>query len=226
MPRGARIFLAMLQGIWAIIFDFDGVLVDSEPLHEWAIREAVRPLGWTFSTERFFAEIVGRGDENAFRKIAEWNGERVEEERVAAQLRVKWGLMAQGIEQEKFTVQPGAVELIRAAKRRGLVAVCSGSVRETVGTMLERIGVRDVLDALVCGDDVARMKPAPDGYLLAAKILGVEPGACLAIEDTPTGIRAGKSAGMRVVGVCHTYPREKLHEADVVVERIGEIVLG
>ena len=65
-----------------------------------------------------------------------------------------------------------------------------------------------------------------DGYLLAAKILGVEPGACLAIEDTPTGIRAGKSAGMRVVGVCHTYPREKLHEADVVVERIGEIVLG
>lgn len=225
MPRGARIFSAMLQGIRAIIFDFDGVLVDSEPLHEWAIRETVRPLGWTFTTERFFAEIVGRGDENAFRRIAEWNGANADEERVAAQLKVKWGLMGQGIDAEKFTIQPGAVELVRAAKQRGPVGVCSGSVRETVGTMLERIGVRDVLDALVCGDDVPRMKPAPDGYLLAAKMIGVEPGACLAIEDTPTGIRAGKSAGMRVVGVCHTYPREKLHEADVVLDRIGEIRL-
>ncbi len=225
MPRGARIFLDMLQGIRAIIFDFDGVLVDSEPLHEWAIRETVTPLGWTFTTERFFAEIVGRGDENAFRKIAEWNGAGADEERVAAQLRVKWGLMAEGIEQEKFTIQPGAVELVRAAKARGPVAVCSGSVRETVGTMLERIGVRDVLDALVCGDDVARMKPAPDGYLMAARMLGVEPGECLAIEDTPTGIRAGKSAGMRVVGVCHTYSAAKLEEADVVVGRIGEIRL-
>ncbi len=216
----------MLDGIRAIIFDFDGVLVDSEPLHEWAIRESVRGRGWEFTRERFYAEIVGRGDENAYRRIAEWNGAVISEEEIGRMLKVKCGLMGAGIDAGKFTIQPEAAGAVRAAKGRGPIAVCSGSVRATVDAMLRRIGLRDLLDALVCGDDVARMKPAPDGYLLAAGILGVEPRECLAIEDTPTGVRAGKSAGMRVVGVCHTVGREMLSEADFVVERIGEIRIG
>ena len=216
----------MLTGIRAIIFDFDGVLVDSEPLHEWAIRESVGARGWEFTRERFFAEIVGRGDENAYLKIAEWNGATIDESGIRALLADKWRLMEEGIEAEKFTIQPGAAEAVYAVKRRGPVAVCSGSVRATVDSMLRRIGLRDVLDALVCGDDVARMKPAPDGYLLAAERLGVAPAECVAIEDTPTGVKAAKNAGMRVVGVCHTVGREMLGEADYVVDRIGEIRWG
>jgi HAD superfamily hydrolase (TIGR01509 family) len=212
----------MHERIRAVIFDFDGVLVDSEPLHEWAIRESVRPMGWAFTRERFFAEIVGRGDENAYRRIAEWNGSAVADERIGELLREKWRLMGEGIAAGKYSVQPGAPEQVRAAKGRGPIAVCSGSVGSTVRPMLERIGLLGLLDAVVCGDDVARMKPAPDGYLLAAKKLGVEPGACLAIEDTPTGVKAAKNAGMRVVAVCHTVGREMLAEADVVVERISD----
>jgi len=213
----------MQERIRAVIFDFDGVLVDSEPLHEWAIRESVRPHGWSFTRERFFAEIVGRGDENAYRRIAEWNGAAAADEHVRELLEVKWRLMGEGIAAGKFSVQPGAAEQVRAAKGRGPVAVCSGSVGSTVRPMLERIGLLGLLDAVVCGDDVPRMKPAPDGYLLAAKKLGVEPGACLAIEDTPTGVKAAKNAGMRVVAVCHTVGREMLGEADEVVASIGEI---
>jgi HAD superfamily hydrolase (TIGR01509 family) len=213
----------MLDGIRAIIFDFDGVLVDSEPLHEWAIRESVRPLGWDFTRERFFAEIVGRGDENAYRKIAEWNGAAIDERAIRAVLVDKWRLMAEGIEQGRYSIQPGAPEAVRAAKRRGPVGVCSGSVRGTVVPMLGKIGLLDELGTVVCGDDVARMKPAPDGYLLAAERLGVSPGECLAIEDTPTGVRAAKNAGMRVVGVCHTVGREMLLEADEVVGRIADL---
>ncbi len=216
----------MLHGIRAIIFDFDGVLVDSEPLHEWAIRESVRPLGWDFTRERFYAEIVGRGDENAYWRIAEWNGAPMDEAGIRAILLEKWRLMGEGIAADKFTIQPGAAEAVRAAKRRGPVAVCSGSVTSTVDLMLRRIGLREVLDVLVCGDDVPRMKPAPDGYLLAAKKLGVAPGECLAIEDTPTGVKAAKNAGMRAVGVCHTVERDMLHEADYVVSRIAAIRWG
>jgi beta-phosphoglucomutase len=215
----------MLSGIRAIIFDFDGVLVDSEPLHEWAIRESVRPRGWDFTRERFYAEIVGKGDENAYRRIAEWHAAPMDDAQIRAMLEEKWRLMGVGIAADKFTIQPGAAETVRWARARGPVAVCSSSVRSTVDGMLRRIGLRDELDALVCGEDVPRIKPAPDGYLLTARTLGVPPQECLVIEDTPTGVRAGKSAGMRVVGVCHTVQREMLHEADVVVERIGEIRL-
>ena len=216
----------MLEGIRAIIFDFDGVLVDSEPLHEWAIRESVREIGWTFTRERFYAEIVGRGDENAYRKIAEWNGAAISDAGIGAMLKDKWRLMDVGIHADKYTIQPGAAEAVHAAKRRGPVAVCSGSVNATVDSMLRRIGLRDVLDTLVCGDDVPRMKPAPDGYLLAAKQLGVAPSECLAIEDTPTGVKAARSAGMREVGVCHTVGPESLHEATTVLGSIRELDLG
>jgi beta-phosphoglucomutase len=210
----------------AVIFDFDGVLVHSEPLHEWAIRESVRALGWDFSTERFYAEIVGRGDENAYRLIAAWNGGEMAEGGLRDLLVAKWDLRDRGIEENRFHVQPGAVEAVRAAAARGPVGVCSGSVRRTVVPLLRRIGVLETLGTVVCGDDVPNMKPAPDGYLLAARRLGVEPSRCLAIEDTPSGISAAKSAGVHVVAVCHTMGAEKLGEAHRVVQRIGDINLN
>jgi beta-phosphoglucomutase len=210
----------------AVIFDFDGVLVDSEPLHEWAIRASVAPLGWEFSTEAFYASIVGRGDENAYRKIAEWNGAGLGEARLRGLLKDKWALMDRGIAEGRFTVQPGAREAVEAARAVGPVGVCSGSVRPTVVAMLRAAGLYELLETVVCLDDVGVMKPAPDGYLRAAANLGVEPGACLAVEDTPTGVRAARNAGMRVVAVCHTVGPDDLREADLVVDRITQVPLG
>lgn len=209
----------------AVIFDFDGVLVDSEPLHEWAIARTVEPRGWTFRHEQFLAKIVGRGDENAFRRIAEWNGRALDEREMPELLRQKWTFMGEGIRAGKFTVQPGAVATVLAARERGPVAVCSGSVRGTVLPMLEAIGVLGHLDAVVCGDDGVRMKPAPDGYLKAAAQIRCAPESCLAIEDTPTGIAAARAAGMRVIGVGHTMPLDALSGADAVVSRIEPSVL-
>jgi beta-phosphoglucomutase len=216
----------MTRAIDAVIFDFDGVLVDSEPLHEWAIRASVRDRGWEFDTERFFRHIVGRGDENAYRRIAEWNNASVSDAEIRAFLERKWALMAEGIEAQKYSVQEGAAEAVRAAAELGPVAVCSGSVRSTVDTMLRKIGLRDALGALVCGDDVARMKPDPEGYLMAARLLGREPGRCLAVEDTPTGVLAAKRAGMYVVAVEHTVPGAMLAEADRVIGHIRELRIG
>lgn len=214
----------MLQNRAAIIFDFDGVLVNSEPLHEWAIRTSISHLGWDFSREDFYRHIVGRGDHNAYRRIAEWNHAGLSDEQVNELLRNKWALMARGIAERRFEDQPGAVHVVQRAHTLGPIAVCSGSVRATVDPLLRTLNLRHYLSALVCGDDVPNMKPAPDGYLLAARQLGVDPTHCLAIEDTPTGIKSAKAAGMFVVGVAHTVPREMLHEADAVLGCIAELL--
>lgn len=214
-----------VRRIEAVIFDFDGVLVDSEPLHEWAIRESVRPRGWDFSREKFYSEIVGRGDENAYRKIAEWNGTRVEESELRRMLEVKWGLMSLGIDAGKFTTQPGAAEVVRGIAERVPLGLYSGTIGATVRPMLEKIGLLEYFRAIVTGDLVKRMKPDPEGYLRVAEMLGVEPAACAVIEDTPTGARSARAAGMFVIAVGHTAPMEMLRDpalgVDMVIERIG-----
>lgn len=205
----------------ALIFDFDGVLVDSEPLHEWAIRQAVAQRGWTFTHEQFISGIVGRGDERAFATIAGWNGAELPDSLAAELLTRKRALMADGIRAGRFEPQPGAVEAVRKAASRGPVAVCSGSVAGVVLPMLEAIGVREHIGVVVTAEDMARPKPAPDGYLLALERLGLRAEACMAVEDTPTGVASAKAAGLRVLAVCHTCPRETLREADHVVDRLA-----
>lgn len=214
----------MLNNRAAIIFDFDGVLVNSEPLHEWAIRTSISHLGWTFTREDFYRHIVGRGDHNAYRRIAEWNRSQISDEQIHLLLKAKWELMAQGIAERRFEEQPDAADVVRKAHGLGPIAVCSGSVRATVDPLLRTLNLRQYLSTLVCGDDVPNMKPAPDGYLLAARQLAVDPTQCLAIEDTPTGIKSAKAAGMFVIGVAHTVPRDMLHEADAVLESIAELL--
>lgn len=209
-----------------VIFDFDGVLVDSEPMHEWAIAESVKDRGWTFSKQQFVEHIVGKGDESAYVNIARWNGSTISEDEIGALLRVKWALMERGIVEGRFSVQPGAIECVRAAAARGPVGVCSGSVRSTVEPMLKVIGVHGLLGVIVTADDVAQSKPDPEGYRKAAAALGLDPRRTIAIEDTPTGIAAGKAAGLFVIGVAHTVPPERLHQADQVYTRIADVRWG
>lgn len=210
----------------AVVFDFDGVLVDSEPMHEEAILRAVRPRGWTFTRERFVAEIVGRGDERAMHTIAAWHGHVLAPGEADALLAAKRSEMDGLIRAGRFAVQPGAVELVQAAAAKRPVAVCSGSRRAVVAPMLEKIGLAPVFRTLVTADDVERPKPHPDGYALACGRLGVAPGEAVAIEDTPTGVAAARAAGMRVVAIACTVPAEALREADEVVPTIRDLRLA
>lgn len=205
----------------AIIFDFDGVLVDSEPLHEWAIREAVAPLGWRFTHEQFVQGIVGRGDERAFVTIAGWNGGSLADQLASSLLARKRFLMAEGIAAGRYTVQVDAMEIVGLAAARMPLAVCSGSRASVVCGMLEATGLAPHFRHVVTADDVSRAKPAPDGYLLAARRLGAPPERCLAVEDTPTGVESARAAGMRVVAVCHTCDAASLGGAHEVMDRIS-----
>ena len=211
-----------LAAMRAIIFDFDGVLVDSEPLHEWSIREAVAPRGWSFTHAQFVDGIVGRGDERAFATIARWNNAEISETLAVQLLETKRALMAEGIASGRFTPQPGAVETVHAAASLGPLAVCSGSRASVVLPILRAIGLADAFARVVTADDVTRPKPAPDGYILTAARLSVAPSDCLAIEDTPAGVRSARDAGMRVVAVCHTCPAPSLADAHEVIPTIAD----
>ncbi|MET7290532.1 HAD family phosphatase [Streptomyces sp. NPDC005573] len=101
---------------------------------------------------------------------------------------------------------PGAVALVRAARRHGPVAVATASPRRFVHTVLQHLGLDGLMAAVVCGEDVTRAKPAPDPYLRAAASIGLAPARCLAVEDSPTGIRSAAAAGMPVLAV----PRRRM----------------
>ncbi|MCC6321710.1 MAG: HAD family phosphatase [Phycisphaerales bacterium] len=213
----------LLRSARAVIFDFDGVLVDSEPLHAEAIRRVGAERGWAMSHEQFL-RMVGKGDEHAFELLARESGARVSEPEVAALCERKHVECLRLIEEGRFSVQSGAAAVVAAAADRVPIGVCSGSRRGVVMGMLHRTGFGERMRTVVTHEDVRNPKPAPEGYLLAASILGVGAARCVVVEDSPTGIRAAKSAGMAVIAVGHSFPKEQLGEADAFVGRIASLV--
>jgi HAD superfamily hydrolase (TIGR01509 family) len=182
-----------------VVFDMDGVMVDSEPLQERATAEYLASLGAeALADAELLDDMMGRRVRELTDALAERLGldpDQVFEEREA----VFWRLLDQGIE-----AMPGlhvAVDRLAAA---GLwLAVASSGTRAYVDHVLDRLGVRGAFATVVSGEDVHHGKPDPEIYLLAAERLHADPGDCVAIEDTTHGIAAARAAGMRAVAVTH-----------------------
>jgi len=208
-----------------VIFDFDGTLADSEPVHEAAIREIVEPMGWWSDDADLFARYIGTSDRHCFRDLGERAGETVDEVRLDGLVEAKRVRYLEHLEAGRVRAFDGALELVRAAAEGGPVAVCSGSRTPTIEPTLERFGVRHLLAALVGADQVKMAKPDPESYTLTCARMGLSPGVCVAIEDTDHGIRAARGAGIRTIAVAHTCGPERLAEADEVFERIEQITV-
>lgn len=209
----------------AIVFDFDGIIVDSEPAHCRSIEAALASIGLGFPHKHDYARYIGRGDREVMAEIAAEQGRIVSGHEMELLVRAKSAAFLDLARSGFIRPYAGSVELIRAAAGAGPVAVCSGSERAIVDPVLESLGVIGLLRTVVTANDVPKPKPDPAGYVLAAQRLGREPGSAVAIEDSPTGIRAARAAGYRVHGVCHSFPRERLAEAHVVHERIAQITI-
>jgi beta-phosphoglucomutase len=196
----------------AIVFDFDGVLVDSEAAHGAGLAAAAAALGMEIRGERP-DWYVGLGDHECFERIARANGRVPDAGLIADLVARKAEAFCRLSREGRISAYPGSFELLRSAAGRVPVAVCSGSHRRDIEPLLERHRASGLLSALVAADDVARTKPDPEPYLLAAKRLGVRPPDCVAIEDSPAGIASAVGAGLRVHAVCHSFPRERLGAA-------------
>ncbi len=213
----------------AIVFDFDGVIVDSEPLHYRAFLEVGRDLGVTFSYDDYLAEYVGFDDRDAFRHMLA-NAERpVDEAAVAALCDRKQPafdeLVKRELDAEAFAI-PGALTLIDGCHAAGLpIAVASGATRADIDLMLGMLGRRDRFEVIVTADDVARSKPDPASYALAAERLGVAPGCCLAIEDTAAGLASAAGAGLLTLGLTTTTDAPALAAAGRVLPDLSGVTL-
>lgn len=203
----------------AIAFDFDGTLVDTEPVHEQALAAACRPFGVPVE----HGSTIGLADEDVFAMAFAAAGRTLDPRMVPDLLRAKTIAYAELVGAREITVYPGAVDLLRAAAARGPVGICTAAVRGEVDAVLHRLGIADALTAIVTADDVTANKPHPDGYALVAARLGVDPSRCIAIEDSPRGVRAAVDAGMFVVAVTHTTPRERLAHAHEIRDAIADI---
>ncbi len=206
----------------AVVFDCDGVLVDSEALAWDAWRSVLEPYGIEVS-EQEVAELTGRTEEDAYETFAS-KGELPPYEEF-------WPSLAEAVHR-RFEAHLEAFEdalasLARLREGRTPVAVASSSPRERLDAALRRTGLDGLVDVTVAGDEVERGKPAPDLYLEAAARLGVEPSTCLAVEDSPAGVAAAKAAGMRVIAVARGgYPTEALEAADMTVDHLEPQLLA
>jgi len=208
----------------AIIFDFDGVIVDSEPMHEAALLAASRELGMGFTHAQYMT-YIGLDDRETFERVARDNGRALAGEDLERLAAVKWEQVQVLIARGEAPSYPGVLELISTVAERCPLAICSGARRREVLAILKRLELARVFGVVVTADDVAKAKPDPALYRLAASRLAVAPQRCVAIEDTPRGMASAIQAGCRVVGVCHTLDRSALTEADLVVDRIGELTV-
>ncbi|RAM52109.1 MAG: HAD family phosphatase [Hapalosiphonaceae cyanobacterium JJU2] len=227
----------------AVLFDFNGVIIDDESIHlqlidEILIQENLQPQR---RDER--QASLGRSDRACFQDLLTRRGRIMSEQYLIQLLTKKAQLYALEIEKlEKLPLYPGLDDLIFQVRSRNLnLALVSGAIRQEIELVLERAKLTEHFPVIVAGDDINTSKPEPDGYVLAVErlnqaypALNLQPSECLAIEDTPAGIQAAKRAGMQVVGIANTYPFHMLQRlanwtvdylSDLELERVQEVYL-
>lgn len=199
----------------AVLFDFNGVIINDEPIHQQLIDEILISENLRPKPGEFRTICLGRSDRVCLNDMLRSRGRVVSESYLTQLINRKAQAYQQKLETlEKLPIYPGLADLIDKIKSSGLkLAVVSGALRSEVELVLNRAQLREYFSVIVAGDDITVSKPEPDGYLLAVErlnqlcpTLNIQPSECLAIEDTPAGFQAAKRAGISVMGVAHTYP--------------------
>ncbi len=203
----------------AVVFDMDGVIVDSEPLHERAFREVFTQIGLGDTHGIHFPAYSGRSD-----KVL-WD-DFIDRHRPAQSLEAlsdwKQDLLIRMIREEQ-PLYPSLPECVEALASRYPLAVASGSLHKTINAVLELRDLRRFFSVVASSQDVKRSKPAPDVFLHAAGLLGLPPEACCVIEDSVAGVEAGLAAGMTVIAITNSASPERLHRAHHIVKTYEEV---
>ena len=215
----------------ALIFDFDGVIVDSEPVHMAAFQSVLAAVGVTLSPEDYYQRYIGFDDHDCFEAVGKETGAGFTERQIAEMTASKTALLKRAFA-ESISSMPGAAALIRAAAAVDIpLAICSGALREEITLAAGATRVLQFFQTIVSAEDVprGRGKPDPAGYRLAAERLTaisgrtIDPARCVVVEDSPAGIDAAKALGMKVLAVTNSCPRDTLHAADHVVDSLNDV---
>ena len=203
----------------AVIFDMDGVIVDSEPRHERAFLEVVHEIGYGETHGVRWADWVGRSDHELWLDFVARHQPAQSLEQL---LKMKRDRVVEIIRREE-PVFAGLAELVENLSRVCKLGLASGSERPVVEAVLSLQDLRRFFSATVTASDIKRGKPAPDIFLRAAELLGIGAADCWVIEDSKPGVAAARAAGMRVIAITNTHPAHELRPATRVVANYAEI---
>lgn len=211
--------VALGLNLRAVIFDMDGVIVDSEPLHEQAFRDVFDQMGYGQTHGVHFPDYYGRSDEALwedfvsrhrppypFETLMEWKRRRLIE-----------------LIRRDQPIFEGLPDLVAKLAARFPLAVASGSPHPVIDEVLAMRGLQRFFSAVVSVTDVGRPKPAPDVFLRAAELLSVEPQHCCVIEDSAVGVTSARGAGMTVIAITNSLPSDQLGHASRIVDTYPQI---
>lgn len=212
--------------IWALVFDVDGVVADTEALNARASVMMFRQLYGVTVQPEDFRPFIGTGDERYVESVAERYGVTIDTQ-AAVDRRAE--CFFELLKSEPLPAMPGVLELVAAARGREDVrlAIATSGQQAKQFPVIEGTGLKlEWFDVVVTGDLVQRKKPDPQIYLLAAEKLGLPPVRCVVFEDAPAGVQAAKAAGCPCIAVLSSATREELVGADLIVEGLDEVGLG
>lgn len=225
----------------AVLFDFNGVIINDEPLHQKLIEQLLIEENLRPKPEEFREVCLGRSDRACLTELLSRRGRVVSDAYLDGLIaRKSQAYVDQLTAIEQLPTYAGLTDLIFQIRAAQLpMAIVSGTVRSEIEFVLQRLELTQHFSVIVAGDEIPASKPAPDGYLLGVQRLNqhypqlqIKPTDCLAIEDTPSGIQAAKAAGMQVVGVANSYPFHMMQRlsnwavdylSDLELERVRQV---
>lgn len=211
----------------AVIFDFDGVLADTEDLHCAAFQEVARDRGFVLSRDDYYRRFLGLPDHDCITALCAEAARPVaaaELERLVARKRRHFAELSQSMD-----LYPGVAATLRRLHARFALAIASGAARDEIEVVLRRADVRSLFGAVVAAEDVAAGKPAPDPFLRALDELNrprprpLAAAECVVVEDSPAGIAAAQAAGMRCIAVTTSHERAAVAAADAVIAGVAHL---
>ncbi len=220
----------------AIVFDFNGVLVDDEPIHMTALQKVLGEERVGLTREDYYARYLGLDDRGCLAAALGAAGQPAPPERLARLVARKAAYYQAAMRRQKYPFFAGAADLVRAAAAAGLMlGLVTGALRDEVEQALSQAGLRSLFKALVTAEDVTAGKPDPEGYRRALAEFNsqpprpqrlIHPHEALAVEDSPTGLEAAAQAGLVTLGVAHSYGAPGLGRADVVAPGLAGLSLA
>jgi len=218
----------MLQ---AVIFDFDGVITDSEILHFRAFNAVLGRHGCEITKQEYYRDYLGMTDVDCFKALIGEGRLAVEEPHIQGLVQQKTKVFEQLARTEGRIIEGVREFLQMLSQNRVPTAICSGALRAEIELILEGAKLRGYFDAIVSAEEVKRGKPDPQGFVLALRKLNqrrvtpIAPGRCVVIEDSHWGLQAAKAANMRTIAVTNTYEADQLKQADKVVNRLSDLTM-
>jgi len=220
----------MTRALQAVIFDFDGVIANSEPLHLRAFQQALGDEGIILTSEEYYARYLGYDDVGAFQALGRDRGIDMGTSRVSSLVERK-GIRLQEIMDAGEVLFPGAADFIRASAEAVPIAIASGALRHEIDEIVSAAGLAPLFSTIVASGDTPDSKPSPAPYRLAFERLKaarpeLEPHRCVAIEDSRWGLASAAGAGLRRVGVTTSYGASELGDAELIVEGLHQLTIS